>query len=181
MSPVARSSGHAGRALVISGVAVVVVIGGLLLAAVLVNRQSSTSLRLGDSTFQGGSAERLADEIADRGPIIYTDVSGSANRDIILQHLGTDVTRDWYAFRAQPPRKPRSCTWQWQRSMRRFEARCDRALTAPADGRGLERYPVRVVDGRLDIDLNAAARTTTTASTTSSTTTTIAESGRPNG
>jgi len=172
MSPVARSGGHATRAIGVATVAVVLVMGGLFLAAVALSGQDGQSVRLGDSTFQGGSAERLAAEIADQGPIIYPDVSGGRDRDLILQHLGDDHRRGWYAFRAQPPDKPRDCTWQWRAEQRRFRARCDHDLTAPADGRGLERFPVKVVDGRLDIDLNFADRTTTT-----TTTTTVPESG----
>ncbi len=173
MSPVARSRGHAGRALSAALVTVVAAMVVLFLAAVVLSRQTGPSVRLGDATFQGGDAERLAAEIAERGPIFYTDVSGERDRDVILQHLGDDHSRRWYAFRAQPPDKPRDCTWQWQPDRHRFRARCERALTAPADGGGLERYPVKVVNGRLDIDLNAADRPNTTPSTT----TTVPESG----
>jgi hypothetical protein len=169
---VARSSGHAGRALAVGTAAVALVMGALFVVSVVLADRTSTELRIGDQTFQGGKAERLAAEIADRGPIFYGDVSGERSRDLILQHLGDDPDTGWYAFRAQPPDKPRTCTWQWQEDEERFRARCDRSLTAPADGRGLERYPVRVVDGRIDVDLNADDRPTTT-----STTTTVIESG----
>ena len=160
--PVAPSSRHAGRALLVGGAAVVVLLGGLWLMSVVLSDRDSVDLRLGDATFQGGDADDLADEIAERGPILYSDVSGEQSRDIILQHLGDDPEDGWYAFRAQPPDKARDCTWQWQPDEERFRARCDRSLTAPADGEGLVRYPVRVVDNRLDADLNADDRTTTT-------------------
>jgi hypothetical protein len=138
----------------------------LFLAATVLSDRNSTELRLGDATFQGGDAERLAEEIADRGPILYPDVSGSNERDLILQHLGSNPNERWYAFRAQPPDKDRECTWEWQEDVQIFRAKCDVSLTAPADGKGLERYPVRVEDGKLDVDLNAADRTTTTTTTT---------------
>ncbi len=172
MSPVARSSGHAGRALAVGTAAVALVMGGLFVVSVVLADRTSTELRIGDQTFQGGKAERLAAEIADRGPILYGDVSGERSRDLILQHIGDDPDTGWYAFRAQPPDKPRSCPWQWQEEQRRFRAECDHSLTAPADGKGLERYPVRVIDGRIDVDINADDRPTTT-----STTTTVIESG----
>lgn len=160
--PVAPSSRHASRALLVGGVAMVILLGGLWLISVVLSNRNSVDLRLGDATFQGGDAEGIAEEIAERGPILYPDVSGERSRDIILQHLGDDPGDDWYAFRAQPPDKPRDCTWQWQPDEEQFRARCDRSLTAPADGEGLVRYPVRVVDDKLDADLNAADRTTTT-------------------
>jgi hypothetical protein len=168
--PVERSRGHAGRALAVSGVGVAVVALVIWGVAVVTSRQSSFDVRLGDQTFQGGDAEDLADEIADRGPIFYGDVSDSGSgdhRDIILQHLGDDPEEGWTAFRAQPPGEDRDCTWIWQADEELFRARCDEDLTAPADGEGLESYPVEVdEDGKLDIDLNFDRRpeeTTTTA------------------
>ena len=162
MSPVERGGSHAGRALAVSTVAIAAIGLTLFLAATVLSDRNSTELRLGDATFQGGNAERLAEEIDDRGPILYPDVSGSKERDLILQHLGSNPNTGWYAFRAQPPSKDRECTWQWQEDEQLFRAKCDESLIAPADGKGLERYPVRVIKGRLDVDLNAADRTTTT-------------------
>ena len=179
MSPVAPSSGHAGRALITGTVAVVVIMGGLFLAAKVYSNQDSPKVRLGDQTFHGGSTARLSKAIAKGGPIIYTDVSGTGGpdaRDIILQHIGPKEATGWYAIAAQPPGKERSCTWQWQKASRTFRAKCDRSLTAPADGAGLERYPVTVANGQIDVDLNADARPTTTTST-ASTTTTAPQSG----
>lgn len=171
--PVERSRGHAGKALAVSGLAVALIAGGLWAVAVLTSRTDSFDVRLGDPTFQGGNAERLADEIADRGPIFYADVSDSGSgdqRDIILQHLGDDPDEGWSAFRAQPPGEDRDCTWQWDADDELFRAACDEDLTAPADGEGLETYPVEVEDGKLDIDLNFDRRP-------AETTTTVLESG----
>ncbi len=173
MSPVERSRGHAGRALAVSGVGVAVVALALWAVATFASNQPSLDVGLGDQTFQGGRAEELAEEIAEGGPIIYGDVSGSKERDLILQHLGDDPQEGWYAFRAQPPDKDRECTWQWQEDEEIFRAACDADLTAPADGEGLESYPVKVVDGKLDVDLNFEDRPTTTTGTT----TTVLESG----
>jgi hypothetical protein len=175
MSPVERSRSHAGRALAVSGVAIALVALVLWGVATFASQQSSLDLGIGDQTFQGGRARPLAAEIDDRGPILYGDVSGTKERDLILQHLGDDPEEGWYAFRAQPPDKDRDCVWEWQEDEELFRARCDPDLTAPADGAGLERYPVKVVDGKLDVDLNFDDRPTTTLGP--STTSTIAESG----
>ncbi len=165
MSPVEPSRRHAGRALAVSGVGIALVLLVLWGASVLTSRQDSFDVRLGDQTFQGGNAERLAGEIDERGPIIYGDVSGGQDRDLILQHLGDDDDDGWYAFLAAPVNKGRDCTWQWQRDEARFEAKCDRKLTAPADGAGLPQFEVTVTDGRIDVDLNADARAATTTTT----------------
>ena len=162
MSPVDQSRAHVGQAALVALVAVVLLVLGAGAFALLNRNTPSGDLRLGDQTFQGGSAQRLADEIAERGPIFYGDVSGNKERDIILQHLGDDPDEGWHAFRAAPVDKDRSCTWQWQPEEELFRAKCDASLTAPADGEGLQQFPVKVRDGRLDVDLNAEAREATT-------------------
>ena len=141
MSPVAPSGNHAGRALAVATISVIVLMGGLFLGSLILSNRKAADLRLGDTTFQGGGTARLAAEIAARGPIFYGDVSGQKDRDIILQHVGSNADRGWYAFLAAPVNKPRSCTWQWQKKRQRFRAACDHRLTAPADGAGLTRLP----------------------------------------
>jgi len=166
VSPVGASGNHVGRAALVAGVGIVVLFAGVGLATLALNGRNSGDLGLGDQTFQGGRTSRLAAEIADRGPIFYGDVSGRRDRDIILQHLGDDDDTGWYAFLAAPVSKGRDCTWQWQRDEERFRAKCDRKLTAPADGAGLPQFEVTVTDGRIDLDLNADARTSTSTSAT---------------
>lgn len=168
MSPVERSTGHAGRALAVSAAGVIVAMGAAVGLALLANR-GSVDVRLGDETFTGQKAERIADEIADRGPILYSDVAGG-DRELVLQHLGDDAEEGWLAFAARPPGVPRQCFVQWQPDDEVFRlldrdgdvnGRCD-GSTYPADGEGLPQYPVTVRDGRLDVDINAADRATST-------------------
>lgn len=159
MSPVAPSRNHAGRAALVSLVAVVLLFAALGLASWAMKDRNSSDLRLGDQTFRGGSTSRLADEIAEDGPILYSDVSGRKDRDMILQHVGDDPDEGWHAFLAAPIDKPRDCTWEWRADERLFRARCDESLTAPADGAGLPQFDVTVDGGSLDVDLNADATT----------------------
>lgn len=178
MSPVDQSRNHVGRAAAVALVGVFVLAVGLGLATFALRGRDSPELGLGDQTFQGGNTKRLAAEIADRGPIFYGDVSGRKDRDVILQHLGPKRDKGWYVFLAAPVEKARDCTWQWQADEEQFRAKCDRRLTAPADGEGLPQFPVKVRDGTLDVDLNADARaTTTTAATTTSASTTSTTTG----
>lgn len=166
MSPVERSGHHAGRAALVALVGVIVLFGTLGLVTLALKDRNSPDLQLGDQTFKAGRAETLAEGIADTGPRLYADVSGRKDRDLILQHLGTDPATGWHAFLAAPIDKPRDCTWEWQAHEEQFRAKCDPDLTAPADGTGLPQFRVTVVDGQVDVDLNADARPT--ASTTSS-------------
>lgn len=164
MSPVDQSRNHVGQAATVALVGVVIMIGGLFLAAKVIAPKTGAGkgdVQLGNTTFQGGSTERLAAEIADRGPIFYGDVSGRKDRDIILQHLGDDTDTGWYAFSAAPLDKARDCTWQWQADEEQFRAKCDSSLTAPADGKGLPQFKVTIKGGRIDVDLNADASTAT--------------------
>jgi hypothetical protein len=172
VSPVQRSRGHASRALIVATVGIAVAAGGLWLASLAVSHKSTLDVNLGTPTFQGGRADRLAKAISKDGPIIYSDVSGDRKRDIIVQHLGTDPAKRWYAFLAQPKGKPRTCFWQWKSKEQQFRAICDRSLTLPADGAGTTPFPVKVIDGRLDVDLNFATRPSTTTTSRPGTSTT---------
>jgi hypothetical protein len=189
VSPVARSQAHAGRALAVAAVGVVLVMGVAIGVAVLANR-GSVEVHLGDQTFTGQRASKLAPEIADHGPVLYSDAA-SGDRDIVLQHLGTSDDEGWIAMAARPAGVPRNCTIQWQDKTENFRlldqngrprGPCD-GRTYPADGKGLPTYPVTVHDGKLSIDINAADRPTTTAPppTTTGSTTTVPRSGSPSG
>ena len=169
MSPVARSQGHAGRALLVAGAGVVVAIGVATALAVLANR-GTVDVRLGSDTFEAGDAEDIAEEVAENGPIPYAALAGG-DRDIVLQHLGDDPEEGWLAFAARPPGVSRECTVQWDAEDEVFRLldssedvteECD-GREFPADGEGLPMYPVTVdSDGNLDVDLNAADRVTST-------------------
>jgi hypothetical protein len=169
MSPVARSQGHAGRALAVAAAGVVVAIGVAAALAVLANR-GTVDVRLGSDTFAEHDAEDAARDIAENGPILYPDTAGG-DRDIYLQHFGDNPDEGWIAFAARPPGVSRACTLQWNGndevfrlldSSGKVSGECD-GREFPPDGEGLPMYPVTVdTDGNLDIDLNAADRTTST-------------------
>jgi hypothetical protein len=168
VSPVARSQAHAGRALLVASVGVVLVIGVAIGLSILANR-GDVDVRLGDETFAKQDASNLAEKIAEEGPVLYADAA-SGDRDIVVQHLGPGNDTGWIALAARPAGVPRNCTIQWQPDDEVFRlldehgdetADCD-GREFPADGEGLPSYPVRVTDGKLDIDINAADRTDTT-------------------
>ncbi len=166
MSPVDQSRNHVGRAATVALVGVVVLVVALGLVTLALGSRNSTDLAIGDQTFQAGSAEKKAELIDRSGPILYADVSGNKDRDMILQHTGEDPDTGWHAFLAAPIDKGRDCTWLWQPDERIFRAKCDKDLTAPADGKGLPQFMVKVTDGQLDVDLNADARTAASTTTT---------------
>jgi hypothetical protein len=169
MSPVEQSRGHAGKALVVAGAGVVLALGIAFLVARMAS-QGRVDVRLGTDTFSQQDAEAAAEEVAERGPILYADTAGG-DRDIVLQHLGDDPEDGWIALAARPPGVSRECTIQWDPEAQVFRlldsseevgGDCD-GREFPADGAGLPTYPVTVdADGNLDVDLNAADRPSTT-------------------
>ncbi len=167
MSPVDQSRNHVGRAATVALVGVVVLFAlALGLVTLALGNRNSADLAIGDQTFQAGNAEKKAELIEASGPILYADVSGRKDRDMILTHTGDDPATGWHAFLAAPIDKGRDCTWLWQPDEEIFRAKCDEDLTAPADGKGLPQFKVKVVDGQLDVDLNADARTAASTTTT---------------
>jgi hypothetical protein len=166
--PVARSQGHAGRALLIAAAGVALTIAVAFGISVLDNR-GTVDVRLGDTTFGKLDAESTAEQIAEDGPLLLPDVA-SGDRDVVLQHLGDDPDEGWIALTARPPGVPRNCTIQWQKDDSVFRLLdehgeetddCD-GREYPANGGDLETFPVKVVDGELDIDITAANRSSST-------------------
>jgi hypothetical protein len=74
------------------------------------------------------------------------------DRDVYLQHLGTDEDRGWVAFDTRPPGASRDCAVRWVPEDEAFEDPCtgDRY---PPNGEGLRQYPVTIDDGRVGVDL----------------------------
>lgn len=127
---------------------------GLLALVLWLGSTGGVEVQLGDDTFEAGDAERIAAEITDRGPILYSDVAGGS-RDIYLNHIGKDPATGWHAFSAQQPGAERDCYLTWDSEAEQFVDPCDGA-TFPADGAGLTRYPVYLRDdgSRVVVDLN---------------------------
>lgn len=168
VSPVAQSRSHAGRALALAGLAVVLAVAIAFAVALLASR-GKVEVRLGTDTFSQQNAKTAARQVAEGGPLIFADTAGG-DRDIVLQHLGNDPETGWIALAARPPGVSRGCTIQSRdrhTSFRLLDASghvtgaCD-GREFPPDGAGLPTYPVSVRDGKLDVDLNAAARATST-------------------
>jgi hypothetical protein len=157
--PVAQSRGHAGKALVISAVSVIVLLGGLFLVAHLASRGDVT-IHLGDKRFDAGKVKNIAKVIreGDGLPILYQDLVGK-DRNLFVQHSGKADGKGWIAFGAFDPDKP-ECGIGIDRDRHRLVGLCDHR-TYPLDGKGLRQYPTAVEDGKLYVDLNELGTTTT--------------------
>ena len=104
---------RARRAVVVGAAGVAV--GLALIAAVvwLAGSSGQVEVRLGDRDFRDLDAARISAEIAERGPVLFSDVAGGS-RDIILQHLGDDPGSGWLAFEARRSGQDRRCFFQWR-------------------------------------------------------------------
>ena len=99
--PVARGPQMNARNALVVGLTGVVIAVLLVIAVLwLADSGGNVEVRIGDQDFRDLDADRISAEIADRGPILFSDVAGG-DRDIILQHLGDDPETGWFAFDAR--------------------------------------------------------------------------------
>ena len=158
--PVAQSQGHAGKALAIAAVSIVL-IGVVAAFVALAASRGDVDIKLGDERFNAGQTDRLAKEIEDGGglPFLYQDLVGN-DRHLFVQHVGDDPDEGWVAFGAFDPDDP-PCAVLIDRDHDVLVNGCDHAVTYPLDGKGLRRYPVSVEDGRIYVDVNELSTSTT--------------------
>jgi hypothetical protein len=158
--PVAQSQGHAGKALAIAAVAIVL-IGVVAAFVAAAASRGDVEIHLGDDRFNAGQTDRLAKEIEDGGglPFLYQDLVGN-DRHLFVQHAGDDPDEGWIAFGAFDPDDP-SCAVLIDREAKVLVNGCDESVTYPLDGEGLKQYPVSVEDGRIYVDVNELTTSTT--------------------
>ncbi len=159
--PVARGPHINARSAIIVGVVGVVM--ALLMGAAIIwlaGSGSNVRIQLGDTDFDAGSAFAQSDEIAENGPLLFSDVGGG-RRDIILNHLGDDPKSGWYSFEARPADQPRDCFFVWDVANAVFvltttndSLTCSDA-TVDATGDGVSQFPVTIDDnGSVRVDIN---------------------------
>ena len=174
MSPVAPSSGHASKALLMAFGAIIVGMVALYGASVLLtNRHNERAQNAPTGGIVSlGTTRHLAAEIASgQQPVYFPDPSGNDLRSVYVQHAGGALDTGWTVFLAQVPDATERCLWQWNDATHRFDASCDKTRHAPADGAGLVHYPVTIIDDRLKVDFRS--NPSPIATTTSSTATTL--------
>ncbi len=159
--PVAQSRGHAGKALLVAGVSVVLLLVVGFLVAQAANR-GDVEIRLGDDRFQVGEVAALSDAIEDDDglPLLFQDLVGRSRHLYVQHEAGRRNAIGWSAFGAFDPDDP-DCTVELDRGARVLVNGCDRSVTYPLDGAGLRFYPTVVEDGELYVDINELSTTTT--------------------
>lgn len=146
------------RALAVALVGIAMAIGFMFLLFSLADNGSNVlDIRLGDEAFRAGDPDNQAAVIERDGPILYADLVGKG-RHIYVQHLGSDPLSGWLAFDAQRPGQPETCILEWKAERRAFVDPCDPERAVFEDGGDLPKYPVRITDDLIWVDLNAADR-----------------------
>lgn len=163
--PVAKGPQINARNVLILGFTVMAIAGLLVLMVWLVTSQGNTQVVLGDRDFNAGDLSAIRQEINDHGPILYSDVGHSGQRDIIVTYrgVGADVgtEREWLAFAARRASDPRDCFFDWDGDAEHFlltsaagsDTACDE-VTADANGTGLRHYRVEIRQDNIHVLLN---------------------------
>lgn len=159
--PVARGPQINARTVLLLGFTALVIAGLLGAMVWFAASQENTQFVLGDRDFDAGDVEAIDQEIRERGPILFSDVGSVGQRDIIVNHRGTDLEQGWLAFAARRAEDPRDCFFLWDPGTAEFflttaegsSTSCDE-VTADAEGTGLRQYRVEVRDGNIHVLLN---------------------------
>ena len=110
-------------------------------------------VNLGDDTFNMGSAKARAEEVTERGPLLFPGLVNTDEGYIIVNHAGTDELAGWSAFAAVPPGASVACAVQWNTDAQQFQDPCT-GNRYPGNGQGLTAYRVTITpDRELVIDL----------------------------
>ncbi len=141
------------RRLVLGAITTVIALVLVWLVAATIGSDRTTT-RLGDDRFEDVRAARVVADVDDGGPVFFPDLTDGM-RDIWITHLGDDPLRGFVVLSA---RAPSACLVQWDADAGDFYDICDPTVRFPADGAGLETYPVELLDGKLVVDLNFEVR-----------------------
>jgi hypothetical protein len=140
--------------LLAAGVVVAVLVIGFILSATVLRSRDATDL--GDDFFRNIRASDILVSVGAGGPVFFADLT-DGKRDIYVTHLGDDPVEGFVAFSARHP--DTGCLVQWEPADDQFVDICDDTNVIGPDGAGLDQYPVELINGFLQIDINFADRT----------------------
>lgn|GEM_PF-2627939 len=119
---------------------------------------SRLEVNLGEDEFNLGRAERRAEEVAERGPLLFPGLLGPDRGYIVVTHIGTDPLKGWHAFDALPAGQAIECAVQWDPDRRELVDPCTGDLY-PLDGGPLTTYPVYITPAKeVLVDLTPEGR-----------------------
>lgn len=140
---------------VAGGLAVLAVLFGVTwLAAVWISSNPDNITNLGDRTFRVGNVERVAEQVATSGPVLYPDLRDpQGTRAIVLDHSGERPEIGWRVFYAYPADRGPDCLAE-QRPETRVFVDCEgRQLDIEDLARPIDVRPLVENETTLYIDL----------------------------
>jgi hypothetical protein len=151
--------------------AVVPVVGGAVVIALILLAtwgvaavvRHNPSEQLAPSTFRVGNVERIAEEIAEKGPLLFPGLNTTTGeRTLIVDHEGEDPTREWHTYWAYPADRDSSCAVTQEEQTRRFTDCDGRILDVDDLARPETVRPIVENQRTLFIDLRYEVAPTTT-------------------
>lgn len=151
---------------VLAGAALLAVIGLLTwaMAAYISRGGGVSSERLAPSRFEVGNVERLAESVAEQGPLIFPELGTAiGTRSIVVDHQGSSADEGWRVYWAYPADRDPTCVVEQVQGTATF-VDCDgrtigvSELSPPDAGV----FPVVEDRTRLVIDLRGVTTTTST-------------------
>ncbi|HSH11124.1 MAG TPA: hypothetical protein VLA10_05005 [Ilumatobacter sp.] len=97
---------------VLGGIALFALIGGVLwgIATFISGGGSDASRRLAPDTFEIGRVERLAETVAEDGPLLFPELGTAIGaRSIVVDHTGTVAHDGWRVYWAYPADRDATC------------------------------------------------------------------------
>lgn len=157
---------------VLAGIGFILVVGLLLwgIAALISHNRKDTTENLSRTTQELGSTTFVAGVIDDGGPLVLQDLIGN-DRNIVVDHTGSDVNANWAVYLAHPADRDSTCVITLVKGTHTFTDCEGRTLTVDQ----LATVPLGVspiVDraaGTITLDLTADAPVTTGTSDTTAT------------
>lgn len=97
---------------VLGGIVVLALIAGFTwaIAAFISRGGADGTERLAPSTFTVGGVEALAEEVDERGPLLFPELGTSiGTRSIVVDHTGSTPIDGWRVYWAYPADRPPTC------------------------------------------------------------------------
>jgi hypothetical protein len=130
---------------IVAGVVAVVAALALIVAVVRLSEDGTVEVRLGDDEFRVGNAEALSD----RTPFLVPDLLDDGQRDLVVFHLDDDPRTGWLAMEVT---RGDGCAAEQDRETLEVRDGCTGEVIDPTTS-DRTRYPARVDDGELVVDL----------------------------
>ena len=124
-------------------------------AAIIAANHDDTTAYLAPTVQEMGSTTFVAEVIARDGPIILRDLLGN-DRNVVVDHTGSDVDFGWAVYLANPADRDAACTIELIKKTRTFSDCEGRTLqiadlATPPPGVG----PIISANGELTLDLTS--------------------------